>query len=186
MPTLPSLVAPQVVITTTCGATRDEKAVIITTLVFEYISLIIIAIKANPTNNEETNGLLTYTTSLEDSSFDDLQYSKYDTTVSIKWALQWRHNGCDGVSTHQLHDCLLNRLLRRRSKKTSKLRVTGLCHRWPVNSPHKWPVTRKMFPFDDVISPSPTNNKETNGLLTYLTLSKMLCLMSLFSVHMTR
>ena len=24
-------------------------------------------------------------------------------------------------------------------------------HRWPVNSPHKRPVTRKMFPFDDVI-----------------------------------
>ena len=24
-------------------------------------------------------------------------------------------------------------------------------HRWPVNSPHKWPVTREMFPFDDVI-----------------------------------
>ena len=24
-------------------------------------------------------------------------------------------------------------------------------HRWPVNSPHKWHVTRKMFPFDDVI-----------------------------------
>ena len=24
-------------------------------------------------------------------------------------------------------------------------------HRWPVNSPHKWPATRKMFPFDDVI-----------------------------------
>ena len=24
-------------------------------------------------------------------------------------------------------------------------------HRWPVSSPHKWPVTRKMFPFDDVI-----------------------------------
>ena len=39
-------------------------------------------------------------------------------------------------------------------KKTSKLRVTGLCvgiHREPVNSPHKWPVTRKMLPFDDVI-----------------------------------
>ena len=26
-------------------------------------------------------------------------------------------------------------------------------HRWPVNSPHKWPVTRIMFPFDDVIMP---------------------------------
>ena len=24
-------------------------------------------------------------------------------------------------------------------------------HRRPVNSPHKWPATRKMFPFDDVI-----------------------------------
>ena len=41
--------------------------------------------------------------------------------------LQWRHNGCDGVSNHQPHDCLINRLFRRRSKKTSKLRVTGLC-----------------------------------------------------------
>ena len=28
--------------------------------------------------------------------------------------------------------------------------VRGI-HRWPVNSPHKWPVTRKMFPFDDII-----------------------------------
>ena len=41
--------------------------------------------------------------------------------------LQWRHNGHDGVSNHQPHLCLLNRLVRRRSKKTSKLRVTGLC-----------------------------------------------------------
>ena len=68
--------------------------------------------------------------------------------------LGWRHNGLDSVSNHQPHHCLLNRWFRRRSKKTSKLRVTGLCegiHRWPVNSPHKWPVTRKMFPFDDVI-----------------------------------
>ena len=35
-----------------------------------------------------------------------------------------------------------------------KHRVTGFCggiHRRPMNSPHKWPVTRKMFPFDDVI-----------------------------------
>ena len=33
----------------------------------------------------------------------------------------------DGVSNHQPHHCLLNRLFGRRSKKTSKLRVTGLC-----------------------------------------------------------
>ena len=68
--------------------------------------------------------------------------------------LWWRHNDHDSVSNHQPHECLLNRLFRRRSKKTSKLRVTGLCvgnSPGPVNSPHKGPVTRKMFPFDDVI-----------------------------------
>ena len=41
--------------------------------------------------------------------------------------LRWRHNERDGVSNHQPHVCLLNRSIRRRSKKTSKLRVTGLC-----------------------------------------------------------
>ena len=69
-------------------------------------------------------------------------------------ALLWRHNDHDGVSNHQPRCCLLNRLFRRRWKKTSKLRVTGLCvgnSPGPVNSPHKGPVTRKMFPFDDVI-----------------------------------
>ena len=62
--------------------------------------------------------------------------------------LHWRHNDHGGVSNHQPHGCLLNRLFRYRSKKTSKPRVTGLC---AGNSPHKGPVTRKMVPFDDVI-----------------------------------
>ena len=47
--------------------------------------------------------------------------------------LRWRHDGRDSVSNHLHHDCLLNRLFRRRSKKTSKLRVTGLWGRG--NSP---------------------------------------------------
>ena len=37
--------------------------------------------------------------------------------------LQWRHYERDGVLNHQLRDCLLNRLFRRRSKKTLKIRV---------------------------------------------------------------
>ena len=41
--------------------------------------------------------------------------------------LQWRHNERHGVSDHQPHDRLLNRLFRHRSKKTLKLRVTDLC-----------------------------------------------------------
>ena len=50
----------------------------------------------------------------------------------VALSLEWRHNGRDGVSNHQPHDCLLNSLFRRRSKKTSKLRVTCL---WVGNSP---------------------------------------------------
>ena len=47
--------------------------------------------------------------------------------ISVQDSLQWRHNGRDSVSNHQPHDCLLNRLFRRRSKKPPKLRVTGFC-----------------------------------------------------------
>ena len=42
-------------------------------------------------------------------------------------SLQWRHNERDGVSNHQRPQNWLNHLFRRRSKKTSNLRVTGLC-----------------------------------------------------------
>ena len=48
---------------------------------------------------------------------------RYGNTLTLRW----RHNERDSVSNHQPHDCLLNRLFTRRSKKTSKLRVTGLC-----------------------------------------------------------
>ena len=68
--------------------------------------------------------------------------------------LQWWHNERNGVSNRQHHDCLFDRLFRHKSKKTSKLRVTGLCvGNSPVTGefPHKGPVTRKMCPFDDVI-----------------------------------
>ena len=73
-------------------------------------------------------------------------------------SLQWRHNGHDGVSNHQPHHCLLNCLFRRRSKKTSRLRVTGLCAGYsPLTGelPAQRPVTRKIFPFDDVIMSHP-------------------------------
>ena len=46
-----------------------------------------------------------------------------------------RHNGRDGVSNHQPHDCLRNRLFGRRSKKSSKLCVTGICVGNKGNSP---------------------------------------------------
>ena len=47
-------------------------------------------------------------------------------TWQCQKTLQWHHNECDDVWNHQPHNCLLNRLFRCRSKKTSKLCVTGL------------------------------------------------------------
>ena len=43
---------------------------------------------------------------------------------------------------------------RKHQSSASMAFVRGI-HRRPVNSPHKWPVTRKMFPFDDVIMDIP-------------------------------
>ena len=73
-------------------------------------------------------------------------------------SLLCRHNGCGGVSNNPPHDCLLNRLFRRRSKNiqqgsTSLAFVRGI-RRGSANYPHKWPVTVKMFPLDDVIMSS--------------------------------
>ena len=39
----------------------------------------------------------------------------------------------------------------RKHKSSASLAFVRGIHRGPVNSPHKWPVTRKMSPFDDVI-----------------------------------
>ena len=79
--------------------------------------------------------------------------------VTIKMSSQWRHNERNGVSNHQPHDYHYHSTVylgadEKKTPKTPKLRVIDLCvgtHRWPVNSPHKWPVARKMLPFDDVI-----------------------------------
>ena len=42
----------------------------------------------------------------------------------------------------------------RKHRSSASLAFVRGIHRGPVNSPHKWPVTRKMFPFDDVIMTS--------------------------------
>ena len=90
-------------------------------------------------------------------SFASAQTGQVENKIKgfIPWlTLLWRHNGRDGVSNHQPHDCLLKRSSRRRSKKTSKLRVTGLCAGNSLVSgefPAQRPVTRKMFLSDVVI-----------------------------------
>ena len=71
---------------------------------------------------------------------------------ALRWrhmTLRWRHNGRDSVSNHQPHGCLLNRLFRRRSKKTSKLRVTGLC---AGNSPGTGEFPAQMASYAENVS----------------------------------
>ena len=53
-----------------------------------------------------------------------------------QYTLQWRHDELDGGSDQRKHQ-----------SSASLAFVRGI-HRWPVNSPHKGPVTRNMFPFD--------------------------------------
>ena len=43
----------------------------------------------------------------------------------------------------------------RKHQSSASLAFVRGIHRGPVNSPHKWPVTRKMYPFDDVIMRAP-------------------------------
>ena len=76
-------------------------------------------------------------------------HAVYNTWLAPATALQWRHNEREGVSNHQPHDCLLNRLFRRRSKKTSKLRVTGLC---AGNSPGTGEFPAQMASYAENVS----------------------------------
>ena len=70
------------------------------------------------------------------------------------YSLQWRHNKHHGVSNHQPHDSpaiVYSDADQRKNQSFASLAFVRGIHRGPVNSPHKLPVTQKMFPFDDVI-----------------------------------
>ena len=80
-------------------------------------------------------------------------FPQLPTTVSSQngtsHTLRWRHNDHAGVSNHQPPGCLLNRLFRRKSKKTSKLRVTGLC---AGNSPGTGEFSAQMASYAENVS----------------------------------
>ena len=77
-----------------------------------------------------------------------------DDNNKLCMTLRWRHDGRDSISNHRPHDCLPNRLFRRRSK----LPVTGL---YAGNSPGTGEFPAQMasnaekFPFHDVIMTLP-------------------------------
>ena len=68
-------------------------------------------------------------------------YDRRKPFKEIQRTLEWCHNERNGFWNHRRFECLRNRLFRRRSKKTSKLRLTGLCGA----------SNGEMCPFDDII-----------------------------------
>ena len=57
-----------------------------------------------------------------------------------------------GAMMHQITSLtIVSGADQRKHQSSASLAFVRGIHRWPVNSPHKGPVTRKMFPFDDVI-----------------------------------
>ena len=68
--------------------------------------------------------------------------------------LKWPHNERDVVSNYARLDCLLGSNFKENIKAPRHWPLWGetTCgrYRWPVDSPHKGPVTRKVYPFDDV------------------------------------
>ena len=84
----------------------------------------------------------------------ETSYSEGSTTLPSKFKqlypgstmtliLQWRHNDHFGVLNHRLLDCLLNRLFRRRSRKTSKFLDAGLWGVPPVTG--GFPLQRASY-----------------------------------------
>ena len=74
--------------------------------------------------------------------------SKYPRT------LQWRHNGaitCQISGLTIVYSIVYSDADQRKHQSSASLTFLRGNHGGPVNSPHKWPVMRRMFPFDDVI-----------------------------------
>ena len=76
--------------------------------------------------------------------------------------LQWRHSEGIGVSNHRVsidYSTVCSGVDKKKYQISASLAIMRGMHGWPVNSPHKGPVTRKTFPFDDVIMTHFANDK---------------------------
>ena len=125
-----------------------------------YISRVQITKFETDAINQRKVSLKIWPTKLVIYDCNDLLSLLFVTIVSIRLgeavveALRWRHNRRNGVSNHQprhVYSTVYSGADERKHQSSASLAIVRWIHRGPVNSPHKWPVTRKMFPFDDVI-----------------------------------
>ena len=87
--------------------------------------------------------------------------------LSFFLALQWRDNELDGVSNTSLmivYWTVYSDADQRKHQSSVSLAFVRGSPRWRMNSPHKGPVTRNLFPFDDVIMEAQQKMSD-NGLV---------------------
>ena len=85
---------------------------------------------------------------------------------SHRVTLHWRHNGTIASQITSLtivYSTVYSDAAQRKYQSSASPAFVRGIHRGPVNSPHKWPVTRKTFPFDDVIMNKDNENGRTDG-----------------------
>ena len=96
-----------------------------------------------------------YVNMLKIFSFNAIWKVWYDRSIGMKYT-----HYCDiimGAMASQItsltiaYSTVYSDADQRKHQSSASLAFVREIHRWPVNSPRKWPVTRKMFPFDDVI-----------------------------------
>ena len=71
---------------------------------------------------------------------------------SIAMTSNWAHWRLKSPASRLFTQAVIQGADQRKHQSSASLAFVLGIHRWPVNSPHKGPVTRKMFPFDDVIN----------------------------------
>ena len=82
---------------------------------------------------------------------DDSSNANHVILKDLGKTLRWRHNERQITSLTIVYSIVYSDADQRKHQSSAPLAFVRGIHRGPVNSPHKWPVTRKMFPFDDVI-----------------------------------
>ena len=103
--------------------------------------------------------------------WDNLLQATLKYMTKIGQQLRWRHNGCGGVSNTSftiVDSTVYSDAGQRKHQSSASLAFVLGIHRGPVNSPHKGPVTRKIFPFDDVIMNPLTTTRHNKARNVYM------------------
>ena len=103
-----------------------------------------------PTTGHEARGVIMFEVARQDVTFMwmSVDYKAliqhYDDVIMTMLASQI-------TSLTVVYSIVYSGVNLRKHQSSASLAFVWEIHRGPVNFPHKWPVTRKMFPFDDVI-----------------------------------